>query len=163
MPETESVVSSNTTLGRFIRFVCTSLISGVAIDKGVAWLLYNLLRDVMGARHFRRILIANIIARVLSLATNYLLNQRFVFASDDHGKSKSDVPTTESLPRYFVLASGMLMLSTIGVWWISGTFGISEVLAKFGVDFVLFFVNYLVQTNWVFSKPDKGTGRLSGF
>ena len=153
-------VSTISPLGRFVRFAATSVVSGVIVDKGVAWLLFNLLRNVMGARDFSRILISNIVARALSLTLNYSLNRRFVFTTGENGAGHADIPNSETLPRYVVLAAGILVLSTTGVWWASKTFGVSEVLAKMGVDFLLFFVNYVVQTTWVFRSATQKAKKM---
>ena len=45
----------------------------------------------------------------------------------------------------------MLSLSTLGVYLLHTRFGIVEPIAKVGVDATLFFLNYYLQRNWVFT------------
>ena len=91
------------------------------------------------------IVIATILARVLSSLFNYYINRHSVFKS---GSKKSFV-------RYYVLAV-LLMLTSAGAvhflyseWLHNG-----EVLLKMLVDTALFLFAFVVQRKWVFKKEE---------
>lgn len=132
---------------RFLRFAGASL-SCTAVDQLLANLLFWLLRKPMAGAGFLRILVSSVIARCVSLSLNFAINHRLVFSLD-----VDDAPRPrrrESLPRFAVLAAGILTLSTIGVYVAHSRFGIEEWKAKIACDLALFFVNYQLQQRWVF-------------
>ena len=129
-------------LGRFLRFSLSSL-SATAIDQGVAWALFYVLRYVFPQSDFLRIFVATLVARVISVGYNFTINQRHVFAGQDWHKT---------LPRFVVLAICIMLASTTGVYLAHDRLGADERIAKLVVDFCLFFVNFTVQRLWVFRK-----------
>lgn len=135
--------------GRFLRFAGSSAICS-ALDQLVAWILFAVLKKPMANRGFARILLATVIARCISLTLNYALNQRLVFTLDENDPEWQRAARRESLPRYVALSTLILCLSTLGVYLLGTHFGIPKWLAKIGVDFALFFLNYNVQRKWVF-------------
>lgn len=131
---------------RFARFACSSLAS-TAVDQLVAWMLFAALRNYFAGADFLRILLATGIARCVSMACNFAINQCIVF------KSTSDAPKRrkrESFPRFALLSFCVLSLSSLGVWMAHTGLGVAEWQAKPVVDFVLFFLNYTGQRKWVF-------------
>jgi len=119
------------------------------IDQGVAGIVFLLLRKPMAGMGFLRSFVGTVISRVISQAINYSLNHRIVFAG---GASRAQRPSRrESLPRFLAVAAFVLFLSTTGVYLLHAYLGIAESIAKIGVDSVLFFVNYYLQRNWVFT------------
>lgn len=139
--------------GGFFRFISASLISFLA-DYGLYLLLNNVLKllDSQLDREVRfllftivpRIVLATVIARVVSGTLNFFLNRQFVFG--DKGK------IGRSFPRYLcvfflnmLLSAGLT--SSLHIW-----LGWSDNTAKIPVDIVLFFLSYYLQRRWVFQK-----------
>ena len=150
-------------LRRFLRFTGSSLIC-TAVDQVLAGVLFLLLRRPMHGTGFLRILVASVIARIVSQTLNYALNHRLVFASSAQAQRPS---RRESLPRFLAVATFVLALSTMGVYFLHARFGIAESIAKICVDGALFFVNYYLQHNWVFTteptiSPRKALRRRRG-
>lgn len=152
---------------RFARFVASSLVS-TAVDQTMAFVLFQSLETLMGDVSYPRVLLATFIARVSAITLNYLINLRFVFVEDPclregEGAGGATAEVTaggtalrdqrESLPRFLVLASTIMLLSSIGVYAAHVYMGVDESMAKLVVDFLLFFVNYTVQRTWVFVRP----------
>lgn len=157
-------VPSGGRVARFLRFMGSSLACTV-IDQVLAGVLFLLLRKPMRGMGFLRILVGTVIARVVSQAINYSLNHRIVFAG---GAAAAQRPSRrESLPRFLAVAAFVLVLSTTGVYLLHAYLGIAESIAKVGVDSALFFVNYYLQRNWVFTteptiSPRKAIRRRQG-
>lgn len=125
----------------FLQFIVSSLGSSV-IDLGIAWLLMDALRPVLGDQAFLRIWIATVTARVISIGVNYWLNKHFVF------QKKS---SRGSLWRYLTLCALIIMLSSGGVYLAHTLFLLDEKLAKLICDAILFLLSYQVQQRWVFA------------
>lgn len=138
---------------RFLKFAGSSLIS-TAVDQVIAWTLFAVLKPYFDAQSFLRIFIATLVARVCSVAVNFAINQRQVFAEVDAetGERVAQRDAKESLPRFIACAALILVLSSIGVWVLHAGFGAPEGPAKLVVDLCLFFLNYTIQRRWVF-KP----------
>lgn len=137
---------------RFVRFAGSSLICTV-LDQVIAGILFLALRRPLHDAGFLRILVSNVIARIFSQTLNYALNHRIVFAPKKGSVHENRHPSRrESLPRFFAVASLILALSTMGVYFLHTFFGIQESVAKMLMDTLLFFLNYLLQQRWVFRK-----------
>lgn len=127
-------------LTNFIQFIFSS-IAGSVVDLGIAWLLLDGLRPIFGQQDFVRIVVATIIARVVSIVVNYLLNKHVVFRKEN---SKG------SLWRYLSLCAAVIVLSSTGVYVIHTTFFLNEKIAKLICDALLFLLSFQVQRRWVF-------------
>ncbi|RKN85949.1 glycosyltransferase [Paenibacillus ginsengarvi] len=125
----------------FARFISSSLASSVA-DLGIAWLLIDLLRPLLGQQDYLRILLATVIARIISILVNYLLNKHFVFRKEQ---------SQGSLWRYLTLCAFVILLSSTGVYLLHTIFFLSEKIAKLVCDAVLFLLSFQMQRRWVFS------------
>lgn len=101
------------------------------------WVLYALLN------HFTEIApeYTYIMARIVSAVVNYLLAKRVVF------RSKSDWRTTAA---YFMLAICVMSLGSMSVLILTDL-GANETIIKLPIDIVLFFVNFFVQKNVIFT------------
>lgn len=139
-----------TRLRRFVRFAGSSVIC-TALDQLVAGLLFLALRRPLADNGFLRILVGTVVARCISQTLNYVLNHRLVFAGDDQGEGHRRPSRRESLPRFLVVATGILTLSTVGVYLLHTYTGIAESVAKLLMDSALFFLNYYLQQAWVFT------------
>ncbi len=148
-PETR-VVALRDRVMRFVKFASSSLIC-TALDQVVAGVLFVVLRGPMQGMGFLRILVGTVIARCISQALNYALNHRLVFNAK--GNTEQRRPSRrESLPRFLVVAVGILTLSTIGVYLLHRYAGMQESVAKVVMDAALFFLNYALQRTWVFGS-----------
>lgn len=122
-----------------------SSISTTAIDFAVFAALFALLKEKAGG--FTE-LAATVIARVISSATNFLLNHKLVF------KSKNSIRS--SLVRYYCLAIPQMAASAGLVTLLNRCFSNSATLLttliKAVVDVSLFFLSFFIQKKWVFCK-----------
>ncbi len=91
-----------------------------------------------------RILIATIIARVISSVANFLINKNVVF----HKKGSM----VSSAIKYYILVVIQMFISAYAVTWLFNWLGLGEVVLKAIVDTGLFFVNYFVQKNIIFKN-----------
>ena len=128
--------------GGFLKFMGVSILCFL-VDQG----LFNVLNlAVFGngvAKAGRFILISTVTARVISSVLNFVLNRKVVFRHE--GKAGS------AAWRYFVLAVGIMLCSAAGVWLL-GKIGMSSMIAKLIVDFLLYFASYRFQQKWVFAE-----------
>ena len=138
---------------RFFRFAGTSLICTI-FDQLLAGILFIVLREPMRELGFLRIFVASVVARIFSQALNFFLNHRLVFSGGpSEGRAEEGgLPTRcECLPRFLVVATFVLTLSTVIVYVLNRSLGLVESLGKLIADTLLFFVNYYLQHNWVFA------------
>lgn len=129
----------------FFRFISSSVASSV-VDLGIAWFLIDFLRPLMGDQHYLRILLATVIARVISIVVNYVLNRYFVFRKED---------SRGSLWRYLTLCGLVILLSSTGVYLFHTLFLVDEKAAKFVCDAILFLLSFQLQRRWVFAARRK--------
>ncbi|WP_171631529.1 bifunctional glycosyltransferase family 2/GtrA family protein [Paenibacillus plantarum] len=127
-------------LSNFLQFIFSSIASSV-VDLGIAWLLLDVLRPLLGQQDFIRIVVATVIARIVSIMVNYLLNRHVVFRKEN---------SLGSLWRYLTLCAAVIVLSSTGVYVIHTTFFMSEKIAKLICDALLFLLSFQVQRRWVF-------------
>lgn len=125
----------------FLRFTSSSIASAV-VDLGIAWFLIDFLRPILGQQDYVRILLATVIARVISIVVNYLLNKHFVFRREE---------SRGSLWRYLTLCAIVILLSSTGVYGLHTIFFMSEKIAKFACDALLFLFSFHMQRRWVFA------------
>lgn len=125
----------------FVRFISSSIASAI-VDIGIAWFLIDFLRPMLGQHDFVRILLATVIARIISIMVNYLLNRHFVFHKEN---------SQGSLWRYLTLCAFVILLSSTGVYLIHTIFFISEKIAKIVCDALLFLLSFQMQRRWVFA------------
>lgn len=78
--------------------------------------------------------ISNVLARIVSACANYALNRRLVFSGDQK--------VSRTLPRYILLAAGVLAASTA---LLTAHLGMNRYLAKLLTEGALFLVSWLVQ------------------
>ena len=93
-----------------------------------------------------KVLIATVVARVISSIVNYILNRNAVFESESSVK--------KSVWKYYLLCFVQMICAAAGVFGLSALFGGGEVLEglvyKPIVDVLLFLVSYQIQQRWVF-------------
>ena len=108
----------------------------------VDYLLFRILYGFFGSLA-SGVVLANVSARLVSAGVNYTLNRRAVFHSRES--------VSESLPRYALLAVGILLVNTILLKGIIAV-GMHAGLAKLAVEAVMFVVSWTVQRRLIFHK-----------
>ena len=116
------------------------------IDYGI----FTLVNTVFGARlGVHSILIATVIARVFSSFVNFNANNTMVFGNKGNYR--------RAILRYYAVCIPQTLISAGLVTWLvrlifGGTATLGATLVKFVVDTILFFINYNIQREWVFSN-----------
>ena len=121
-----------------LRFGSVSLLSAL-LDNLVFYLAYHRLGDI---------LIAQILARTISVAFNYVMVRRSVFHSEQSHKTV--------LPQYLLLVVVSGTASYGGIRFLYEKLGINPVIAKLPVEAFMFFVNFAIQRMFIF-KPAAGS------
>jgi glycosyltransferase involved in cell wall biosynthesis len=119
-----------------LKFSMSSILSGVLdfILLGVLQLFTsNLLLSVIGAR-------------VISALFNYTMNKVYVFSKFKDSK------ITKSLPRYFVIASLVLMANYGVIFTYTKIIGLSLFFAKLFTEITVFFFSFWSQRRFVFKS-----------
>ncbi|NBJ92731.1 glycosyltransferase [Parablautia muri] len=126
----------------FGKFLFSSL-SSCIIDLVLFSMFCFFMRDMQWG-DLTYIMLATVLARILSALYNYLINLKIVF------QSESSVKT--SLPRYALLAVVQMLLSGFLVDRLHSVFGGVEVLTKIPVDVLLFFLSFVIQREFVYTQ-----------
>jgi len=119
-----------------LKFSASSFI-GFLID----YLLYSLILILTGAKG---ILLANILARIISATVNFSINYKFVFQSKES--------LHKSLIKYFVLACCVLICNSCLLYVFTAVGGGNPFASKVLVEFILFIGNWVIQRTFVFAK-----------
>ncbi|MDY2699707.1 MAG: bifunctional glycosyltransferase family 2/GtrA family protein [Lachnospiraceae bacterium] len=125
----------------FGKFLFSSLSSSV-VDLALFSLFCFLLKDRQWGG-ITYIMVATVLARILSALYNYALNLKVVFQSEGSIRS--------TLPRYVLLAVVQMSLSALLVGYLYPLVGGAEVLVKIPVDVLLFFLSFVIQREFVYS------------
>lgn len=124
----------------FFRFIVSSLSSSV-----VDLVLFSVFLWMLGEKTFgtlSSIMLATILARILSAIYNFTINYKVVFKSRDNAG--------RAIVKYAVLAVFIMLASGFLVETIYGLFAIPEVIIKIPVDVILFLVSFWVQREVVY-------------
>lgn len=124
----------------FIKFTASSLFSTV-VDLVLFAIFIYLLRGTFPTSY---IMISTTIARIVSIFVNYTLNNKLVFKRKNRKRG--------SFIRYITLAVIEMLGSGMLVTFIVNTLIPFETLTKILVDGSLFFVGFLIQRKFVFTK-----------
>jgi glycosyltransferase involved in cell wall biosynthesis len=117
------------------------------ISAGMDNLLFYLAVHSFGAS----LLTAQLGARALSVLFNYAAVRKAAF--------HSGVAHRVVLPRYLALVAANVLLSFTGIKLLTGVFSFGLFEAKIVSETVLFFLNFAVQRDLVFTRKPSGTGR----
>lgn len=122
---------------KLIKFIFSSGTSFI-LDLILFTLLNFLLKKTFQAE---AILVATILARIISSLYNYFLNSRFVFKSF----------TKTSIIKYYILVIVQMLVSALIVYLINKYLKIiSPTIIKFNIEIILFIINYFMQKNFIF-------------
>ena len=92
----------------------------------------------------KKIIIATIIARVISSFINYLLNNGVVF--------KSDEKKLKTIVKYYILVVIQMFISAFLVDKLYDLININATFIKISVELFLFICNYLIQKIFIFKR-----------
>ena len=97
-------------------------------------------------------LLATVLARIVSSLCNFALNLHLVFSC---GRAR-----LQTLVRYYTVAIliSALLVSLISQFTQRG--GIVVAIAKIIVDIMLFLISFRIQRGWVFSEKNRSAGRI---
>ncbi|MBQ7031765.1 MAG: GtrA family protein [Bacilli bacterium] len=90
------------------------------------------------------IIIATILARIISSFINYLLNKDKVF--------KSNEKSSKTIIKYYALVVIQMLVSAFAVDNLYKLLSINATLIKVPVEFILFICNYLIQKILIFKR-----------
>ena len=129
------------------KYILSSL-AGTVVDATVFTILNSVFKNI--SKIWLQTFMTTGIARIVSALTNYLLNYKWVF--------KSDETKTKSAAKYFTTAvlqygaSYVLCTLVFSLAAKACIVGFGRTLLKICVDCFLFFISYQVQKRWVFKK-----------
>lgn len=126
-------------LNTFLKYSLVSIISFV-IDVILFKIFFNIFERFTNNG---LIVLATILARIVSSFVNFILNKKFSFNNDNK--------ISKTIIKYYTLCIIQMLTSGILVSLIYNLLGTSEVVIKIIVDTVLFFINYRIQRNWIFN------------
>ena len=92
-----------------------------------------------------KIIIATIIARIISSTYNFLVNSKLVFKKQSNS----------SIIKYLTLVIIQMFISGFAVTFIAKQININETVIKVIVDTFIFIANFFIQREWVFKTSSK--------
>jgi dolichol-phosphate mannosyltransferase len=123
-----------------VKFLSASIISCL-VDLGA----FTVLTAILSSQGLKtQIFTATVVARILSSLINYSMNRGFVFQAAN--------TASNSFRKYFTLAAVQMLLSMSGVYLLTSWLGIHSTAIKVVVDFILFFISFQIQREWVFAR-----------
>lgn len=144
-PVVDSVKIYSVIFGRFIKYMLSSLSSAI-IDLLIFHLVNELILIKLGISC--NIIIATVIARIVSSLYNFFMNRKVVFSAQKGSLSKQFV-------SYYALVVCQMLCSALLVSLFSGVFKCSSTIIKAVVDTVLFFASYQIQSRWLFKTSSR--------
>ena len=132
---TEEKNSDGDLFSRAVTLLKYGLSAGISflVDYGLFILLLHVGWSIM---------ISTYTARACSCIVNFILNRNGVFRSSGN--------YARQLIHYLLLVVAAATVSGLAVTVLTGHFPIPAPLAKFCVEVVLFFINYLIQKKFIF-------------
>lgn len=124
----------------FFKFILSSFSSSI-VDLLLFTVFLYVLEDIsLGS--FSSIMLATILARILSAAYNFMINYKVVFKSSNNAKT--------AVVKYALLAVCIMFASAFFVDRIYAILQIPEILIKIFVDVLLFLISFMVQREFVY-------------
>lgn len=128
----------------FFKFILSAL-SSFVIDIGLFTLLVCTLPDSVEFGVVTKIVVATVIARIISSLYNYFVNSKMVFKKSNRS----------SIYKYYVLVIFQMLVSAFAVSGIYDHLGGNTTIIKLLVDMIIFIVNFNLQREWVFKSNPK--------
>ena len=124
----------------FAKYIISSL-SSFIVDILLFTLFVSLLPKI-NLKGITEIVIATILARIISATYNFIINSKVVFKN----QSKN------SIIKYFILCIVQMFISAFAVSALFELLHINSTMIKVVVDTVIFIINFVIQREWVFKK-----------
>lgn len=124
----------------FIKYIISSL-SSFAVDILLFMLFLKILPEINLGK-ITKIVIATIIARIISSTYNFTINSKVVFKKQTKG----------AIIKYFILVIIQMFISAFTVSWLFETLKINSTIIKVVVDAIIFLINFVIQREWVFKS-----------
>ncbi len=93
---------------------------------------------------FKNIILATIIARIISSLVNYIINRNVVF--------KSNLSRRKTIIQYYTLVLVQMLISAFSVDFIFSIIKFNPTIIKIMVDSIIFVVNFLIQKYLIFKN-----------
>lgn len=124
----------------FMKYIISSL-SSFILDIILYAAFASLLPKIsFGA--ITEIVVATVIARIISASYNFIINSKMVF------KNKNK----DSIIKYFILCGIQMFISAFVVSELFKLLHVNSTLIKVIVDTIIFIINFVIQREWVFKK-----------
>ena len=130
----------------FLRNIVSSLISA-GIDISLFYILSSVFK-----REYLYIVLATVIARIISGGVNFLLNRNFVFKAS--GKIKKELVLYLILFVIIMLSSSLLVAS-ISMKLVN----VNQTIIKLIVDLILYLISFTVQDKIIFKESKDNYGK----
>lgn len=124
----------------FMKYIISSL-SSFILDILLYTLFVSLLPQ-FAIGGITQIVVATIIARIISSLYNFVINSKVVFKNQNKN----------SIIKYFILCGVQMFLSAFAVSELFKLLQINSTLIKVVVDTIIFIMNFVIQREWVFKK-----------
>lgn len=138
-PVVDSVKIYGVMLKCFLLYTVSALSSSV-LDLFVFFLLNHFL--FAGLPQARRILLATVMARIISSVYNFTMNRKVVFGAGGR--------VGIQLVKYYCLAVAQMLASAGLVMLLVKLLPFADTVAKILVDVCLFFISFRIQKRWIF-------------
>ena len=109
------------------------------------WILFTVGLFVF-AKLSEPILVATVVARLVSLNFNFAMNKKLVFKNKAGWKSQG--------VKYYLLAGFQILASAYSVKFVAQTFTWNAPVVKIGVDLILFMLSYQIQRRLIFKHEE---------
>lgn len=131
-------------LKKYETFIKYLFVAGISFIIDIC--LFTLFNNIL--KFQAKIIIATIIARIISSFINYLLNNGIVF--------KSDEKKIKTLVKYYILVVIQMFVSAFLVDNLFKVIKIDATFIKIPVELILFICNYLIQKLLIFKRGNNG-------
>lgn len=120
--------------GQIVKFLSSSIISFI-----VDYLMYSIILVLSN-----KLVISNVVARVISASVNYSLNKRYVFRDERKGYKQ--------VIQYILLAILIIIINTIMLRGLVNYLDVNKYIAKVMVELLMLFISWIVQKKIIFKK-----------
>ena len=124
----------------FAKYIISSL-SSFIVDILLFTLFVKILPEI-DLKGITEIVIATILARIISATYNFIINSKVVFKNQNKN----------SIIKYFILCLVQMFISAFAVSELFKTLNMDSTLIKVIVDTIIFLINFVIQREWVFKK-----------
>lgn len=129
-------------LKKYETFIKYIFVAGISFTIDIVF--FNIFNIVFA----KKIIIATILARIISSFINYLLNRDKVFKSDENNR--------KTIIKYYILVVVQMLISAFVVDNLYEMLEVNATLIKVPVEFILFVCNYLIQKLLIFKRGKNG-------